>query len=430
MTIIDKNSMKWQVSHTTFLNIFAKGITALIPFFIAWIYGSNFQTDAFFFSFGTILFLSNIFALTVEDMGVPFIVEKRTDGKNISSFISSLMFFSIIFLIFISFIFIFLLKKYILTLTNFDFKTTKLILELIIKMLPLIFLLTLNSILCGAANAYKIFHLPPVSHGIRTVVVLLSMYFLRHLGIYALVFGYLVGEGVKFIFSLFYLRKIGLKISFKFNPEVFNFFKVSFNKLMASFFQAVRPFIDRIFASLFSTGSVSILEYSEKLFLIPLIFFYPGFTSVVFSRWSEHYYRGEIEEIRKGFFKVGAVVLFITILLTFILYTARFPAVSFIYGRGKVKPEVLTELSGIFGMYSLGIAPTVFVLFLERILLIFKETKILLIIIFTGTVLKITLNFIFSKILGLKGIALAYSVSNVFIFFFLFFAVKNNLSKC
>ncbi|HIJ53334.1 MAG TPA: hypothetical protein HPP66_09295 [Planctomycetes bacterium] len=76
---------------TTIWSTVGKAAGFLIPFFIAAWFGISSETDAFFFAYGLILFLSGIFAPVVESVIVPYIAEARTNNEDVGRFVGNIL---------------------------------------------------------------------------------------------------------------------------------------------------------------------------------------------------------------------------------------------------------------------------------------------------------------------------------------------------
>src|SRR5260370_40061836 len=58
------------------------------------------------------------------------------------------------------------------------------------------------------------------------------------------------------------------------------------------------PLINRMIASRWGPGSVSIVEYSEKMFYVPAGLLGSGFLTVLLSHWSLHFQEASVAKLR------------------------------------------------------------------------------------------------------------------------------------
>ena len=82
----------WDTITTTLLSTIGNGVGLLIPFFIALWFGVTSDTDAFFFSYGLILFFSLTVAPVVESVIVPYIAEARGIESDVAAFVGKVNF--------------------------------------------------------------------------------------------------------------------------------------------------------------------------------------------------------------------------------------------------------------------------------------------------------------------------------------------------
>jgi len=416
---------------TTILSTIGKGFGFLIPFFLAAWYGISKETDVFFFVYGLVLFVANIFAPALETVVVPFIAERKENKDDAASFAGQLILLASGLAFVLAFLFIFLSYVVFPLITKFSLTNLKLLNELLIAISPLVPLLVVSSLLAGILNAYKFYALPAVAPGIRAIIALLIIYFFQFsLGIKAVVLAYILGELVRAV-SLFYLAKARKLISFK---NVFKknntlmFFKVAAFQSVALSVGGFVPLIDKTMATWLSSGAVSVLEYAQRLYLIPFVFLTTGFFVVLLSEWSENFYNYDISVFRQKVKKVSLAVVYFTIVVTLLLIILSFPLLKLAYGHGKFPIEKLPLVRLTFIFYILGLAPHMLAHVFVRVFITAKLTYILIISAVLQVILDVVTNLIFMQFLGVTGIALASSVTVVCVVFYLFKQLPRALS--
>ena len=76
----------------TLLNFLARSVGLIIPLIVARKYGVSGATDAFFFAYSILIFITGIFSGVAETVIVPFIAERRTkEGKEFKKFFSEVV---------------------------------------------------------------------------------------------------------------------------------------------------------------------------------------------------------------------------------------------------------------------------------------------------------------------------------------------------
>jgi putative peptidoglycan lipid II flippase len=408
---------------TTVLSTIGKGFGFLIPFFLAAWYGISKETDVFFFVYGLVIFAANIFAPALETVVVPFIAERKENKEDAASFAGQLILLACGLAFMLAFMFIFLSNFFFPLITKFSLTNLKLLNELLIAISPLVPLLVVSSLLAGILNAYKFYALPAVAPGIRAVIALLIVYFFQFfLGIKAVVLAYILGELVRTI-SLFYLAKARKLINFKDifkSKEALMFFKVAAFQSIALSINGFIPLIDKTMATWLSSGAVSVLEYAQRLYLIPFVFLTTGFFVVLLSEWSENFYAYDNSIFKQKVKKVSQVVVSFTVFVTLLLIILSFPLLNLVYGHGKFPLEKLPLVRLTFIFYILGLAPHMLAHVFVRVFITAKQTYILITSATLQVILDVVTNLIFMQFLGVTGIALASSITIVCVVFYLF----------
>jgi putative peptidoglycan lipid II flippase len=402
---------------TTFFATSGKGIGFLIPFFIAAWYGVDKDTDAFFFAYGLIIFLATIFSPVMESIIVPFIAEKKAKNEDIGRFVGRILAMSALGLLALSAIFLIVIKPLLVMVTKFSPEGLDLIYNILLESIPLVVLLVWTSILAGVLNAYKIFVIPAISPAFRAIVTILFIYvFKDNLGVHAIAWGYVVGEisrlGILFVL-LRRLKLFQLQISIGWEEQIIDFFRTSSYQIIGMVILGFAPIINKTMASWLGKGSVSILEYADRLYMIPVTFLTSGFMVTFLAHWSDRYQTGGEEQLKQDVFRAGIIVGIISILLTVLLFVTKGYLIPLIYGYGKFPHELTGDVAMVFGYYLLGLAPYFLSQVYVRAFLTKKDTKVLLV---TGILRSsgiVIFSLVLMRVMGIAGIALATSLSTL-----------------
>lgn len=163
---------------------------------------------------------------------------------------------------------------------------------------------------------------------------------------------------------------------------------------------------DRYFASFLPTGSVSALSYGLMLaVLLPGIL---NIENIFITPLSETEDRGKILEwILKG------LILLCTPVMAFTLYFAL-PIVQAVFERGSFTGASSVMTATALTYYTVALPCILLSSILARVLMIRKRIGALFLVSLSGVVLNILLNslFVFRIGMGIKGIALATSLTN------------------
>ena len=417
---------------TTILGIAGRSAGLLIPFFVSAWFGISEDTDTFFFALGILVFFSGVFAWAVESVIVPFVAKLRYEGQEqVIKFVSSLLLICLLFLTG-TLIFSLLVAKPILSLlTYFSSYSMNLLWIFLLEITPIILLMTASGILSGVLNSYKVFGIPALLRSLSLIIILGIAYLLKGtFGIHALAFGYIVGETCRFIFLLwaFHQKGIGLiQFSLQQKKAVWEFFKISIYMIIGMCIAGLPPIINRTIASHFDQGSVSVLEYAEKMFYIPAGILGSGFLTVILSYWSKGFQEEGSQRLWKSVLLVTKLMIFLSFGAAVFLFAFRHLLASIAIGWGRIDEEKIAEVGQLFGIYLLGLVPNILNLILGRAHLVLKNTAILMKAAFIGVGILLLLNAVITPNMGLKGIALSLAGSQIFVSLFLFFTLEKSL---
>jgi peptidoglycan biosynthesis protein MviN/MurJ (putative lipid II flippase) len=164
---IRKRILVWDSLTTTTLQIIGRAIGLASPFFIAVWFGATGETDTFFFAYGIVLFLSNIFSPAIEHVIVPYIAELRSADLNVDDFVGRLVGVTAAALLPVVLAAFWISKPFLSVITNFDADQIMLARRTFAEMSPIVILLVWTSIVAGTLNAHKRFAWPALSPGIR-----------------------------------------------------------------------------------------------------------------------------------------------------------------------------------------------------------------------------------------------------------------------
>ncbi|MEJ2254866.1 MAG: lipid II flippase MurJ, partial [Nitrospirota bacterium] len=398
---------------TTFFSTIGKSLGFLIPFFIAAWFGVTSETDAFFFAYGIILFLSGIFAPVVESIIVPYIAEAISRNEDTGRFVGNILGVSGGALLVLLAAFVLLIKPALSLVTHFDPQTVRLVFWLLVETAPLFVLLVWTSVLAGTLNAYKRFAFPALSPGIRALVCLGIIFaFKDTYGVHAIAIGYVAGELLR-LGSVFWvikwLRLFKLRVSFRLSAKLREFLQTASYQMAGMAVIGINPIVDKAMASWLGKGSVSVLHYADRLYMIPVTFVSTGLMVTLLSHWSGRYYEEGIErlhgDVKKAIKIVGLLALFITLALVLV----RQPLVRLAFGRGAFDQTMLPEVGWVWVCYLLGFVPYMTGTVFLRAHLALKNTKVIMQYGFFVVGLNVLLNYILMKYFRVAGIALATS---------------------
>lgn len=169
--------------------------------------------------------------------------------------------------------------------------------------------------------------------------------------------------------------------------------------------------VDKNIASSLEIGTISALDYAQKLIIFINSIIVTSITNVVYpmmtNRRNEGDESGFIDILKKSLVYLG--ILLIPITIGMIIFNKEI--VSIVYERGEFNNYALRLTSLALVGYSIGIFFTGIRDILNSMLFSMGKTKITTINGIIGVIINISLSIILSKTLGIIGVALASSIA-------------------
>ncbi len=409
------------IATTSTWNALGKVVGFFIPFFVAAWYGVTPRTDAFFFSYGLALFLCGIFEPVVRSFVVPFVAETRAqEAESPERFLAALavgMTAVMVAVIAVSLV----LAGFLLPLvTDFEGPVLHLAYVLLLELSPLVLLIMWTGLLSGTLNAYKKFAFPAVSPAFRAVIAIAVIFALRdRLGVHAVAAGYVAGEAFRVLALSFLLCRV-TPLRFKaadfaprLTPKIRRFLGAGIYQMVALTAIGLNPVVDRTMASWLPEGSVSVLYYADRLYVIPTTLFLTGVMVVVLSHWSDDYYREGAARLRanvRSAVRIGAVLAsFVAVVLMLL----SGPLTRLAFGRGEFPEAGLPHVARVWVLLLAGLLPHCLATLYARGTLTLKDTRTLMKCGVFKNGLNITLNYILMLRMGVAGIALSTTLTHL-----------------
>ena len=290
---------------------------------------------------------------------------------------------------------------------------------------PLLFLLGMSALLGAFSNALGSFRLPALATVLVNGAALLAILAFGHnIGIASAVLGLTIGALIQLGAQAFGLYRQGWRPAFTFawnNADVRETLRL-FIPLAAfvALAQSV-PIVERIVGSLFPTGELSLLAYAGKLFQIPgvvvssslALVLYPhliqahadslrDYTPRVHGSWNDALAQG----VRASFF--------LTLPLTLWFFFNAEAVVRLIFERGAFSALDTQTTAALVQLFMLGVAPAGILLVLTRGLHAQRKMNLALVLGLLNTAVYISAAFVSARMFGLRGLPMAFVVSQVF----------------
>jgi len=303
---------------------------------------------------------------------------------------------------------------------------------------PYLIFISLSALYTGILNCYKSFFLPSISPVILDFFWIFSLFYLTRFfrygvedKIFALCIGIIFGGIGQFLILVPSVRKL------KYFPKIsLNFSHPAIKKIGTLFLPmiigvAVGPInllVDYSLANLLSSGMVSGLWYSTRLYQLPLGIFGISISTAVLPWLSENHAKKEYEKFKENI-NYAFKILFLTLIpSTFILVFLKDEIVTFLFKRGMFDLNSVQLTSYPLLFYSIGIIFYGGISVITRCFYAFNDTRTPLKIGILSIFSNFILDIILMKFLNHGGIALSTTIVGLINFLLLcYFFNRNHL---
>lgn len=187
--------------------------------------------------------------------------------------------------------------------------------------------------------------------------------------------------------------------------------------------------VDRTLASSLSTGSISALNYSNRLNNLILGVFISAITTVIFPLLSKESNNDNISGMKKIMSYGINLILIITVPATVGLIVLVTPIVEIAFQRGAFDAVATLMTSQALIFYSVGLVAMALNLLLTRVYYSLQDTKTPMINGAISVAFNIVLNIILVKYMAHAGLALATSITTTIATFLLLYGLKKKIGS-
>lgn len=384
---------------------------------ISYIYGISAGMDAYFAAnvIPSLLFASILTSALM--LFIPIYNEKRVNNSiesahKFASNVINIYIIASIFLALIGSIFAPLLVKLVAP----GFTGERLVVAIkITRILCLSFPLSCIALfLSSILNAHQKHYAPQLIPFISSVTVILGIVIFSHqLGIYAIAF-----------FSVFsviinvFFQKVFVKGVYK-HTWIINFKDPSLKKMILLIIPVfiglsldqINLFVDSIIGSTLSLGSLSALNYAQRLQNTINGVFTTAILTVTYPVLSIAAAKLDYAQIEEILVKCIRLITILLLPVTIIILCDSYDIVKIIFFRGAFGQTALTQTSSVFLYYAIGILFLAYKDIYTRIFYVFHDARTPLFIGIVAISIKLILNFVLVRYMDVSGLALATSIS-------------------
>lgn len=423
-------SIKNTVSILMIITILLQLLAFVRESVFAYYFGTSMSADAFVMANQIPVTLFAVISSAINTVLLPLYTEKKENYgiHTAKSFLKTAMvMFILLCVILIVLAEVFSVQIVQLFAPSFDGEIFQITVQYTRILFPSIIGTMIINILTVCYNSEDNFFYPSVSALFQNIVIILMMVLCaKIIGAKAVVWGTILGISINLLFLILPHREVFLeKIIFEkawedLKAVLYKVIPVAVGVGIAE----INRIIDRAIASGLDTGSITALNYANKLSVVFSALILNAVSTVSFKKFSEAFMK---EQLKKRFEDLIDYLLLLIIILLPVTVGAlilRKELIQVAFGRGAFDLNSVIKTSNVFFYSAIGIVFIAVREILSKYFYSCGNTKIPMINAVFGIAVNIILNLILSKFMGASGLALATTVSNTVVCMLLFISIK------
>lgn len=318
-------------------------------------------------------------------------------------------------------------------------KTMHLAIDLTRIMLPYLFFIGLSSTLIAILNSHDYFFMTGLSSALLNVgmisTILIPWFIFKPDGvrlIYWAAWGVFVGGCLQTLVNFPYLRRIGyrFKIILSFRGKALEAMWKRFVPSMIGIgIREINLIADSLMASFLTVGSITALEYGNRLMQLPLGIFAISTGTALLPLYSRCVTKEDYDTLTHSLKFSGISLAYVMIPITMLIFLLKQDFVYLIFQRGAFDAHASLMTQQALFYYSLGLLffslnQTVTPLFYAV-----KDTKTPVKIAAVMVGLNIVMNFILMQFIGHRGLALSTSITALVNYIVLQWQIRKKLPR-
>jgi putative peptidoglycan lipid II flippase len=283
-------------------------------------------------------------------------------------------------------------------------------------------------------NSQKRFVFATLATAITPLAIFVAIYFGAQLyGVVSIAWGTTLGMMLQASLMAFLLVKKGISLKFRKlswnNPDFKLVVGQSFTVIGSSLILSSSIIVDQIMTARLAPTGVAALAYASRLISFPINIATTALGTAVVPYFAAMAARRDYRAMRHTLnrYLVAIFLVMALAILTIMLFSTDI--VSLIYQRGSFTTEDTTIVATILICFALQLPFYTGAVLISRMISSLNQNWIMIYGNVISVILNISFNYLFALKLGVAGIALSTSCVYLVSFMFLFFFLKNYLSR-
>lgn len=296
----------------------------------------------------------------------------------------------------------------------------------LLMLTPIFF--SISYILSGVLNSYKKFisySIAPLVYNLSIIVGILLVG--KSTGILGIVYFVILGSILHFLVQLPTTIKCGFKyqllLNYK-NSSIIKILKLMVPRTIGMGVNQIMLLVFTAIASTLAIGSISAFNFANNIQTMPVVVFGTSFATAVFPTLTRAIAAKKHSEFSFYLNRSIRAIAFILIPISALFILMRAQIIRLILGSGEFEWSDTRATALVLGFFSISLFAQGAIPLLARAFYALKNTKTPMYISIITALLSIILGFIFSKSMGVSGLALAFTLGSFFNALLLYFLLS------
>ena len=281
----------------------------------------------------------------------------------------------------------------------------------------------ISNVLTAYLQVKNNFTIPGLISLPQNIIVIISIILSAKYGPYVLIWGTLIGISSQVIFQLPFAYKVGYRLKPQIDLKDSHLKKMlvlTGPVLVGVAVNQVNIMVDKNLASLLPEGSISALNFADRLNNFILALFITSIVAVVYPMLSKLSHEDNKEKFSEYIVKSSNSIIILVIPISI---------GKLLFERGAFDISATQMTASALSMYSIGLVAYGLRDIINKVFYSLQDTKTPMINGAIAMGLNIVLNIIFVKFMGHAGLALATSLSALICTFLLFYSLRKKIGN-
>ncbi|MGL6105762.1 murein biosynthesis integral membrane protein MurJ [Romboutsia sp.] len=274
------------------------------------------------------------------------------------------------------------------------------------------------------------FIIPGLTSLPKNIIIISSIILSTKYGPYTMIWGTVLGLASEFLFQLPFAIKNGYKYTPHINLKDENLRKTIWligPVLIGVGVNQINAMVDRALASNLAVGSISALNYSNKLNGFVMVLFISSISTVIYPMLSKLSSEDNKEKFNQSIVQSINSVILLILPISVGAITLATPIVKILFQRGEFDTRATSMTAIALAMYSIGMIAFGLRDILGKVFYSLQDTKTPMVNGAIAVVMNISVNLVLVRYLKHAGLALGTSISAIVCIILLFRSLKKKI---